>query len=50
MAAPKTSQLSKGEFKRLLDMVNQAVSDDVIDVSSDVATFLTNIQAEIDAR
>lgn len=50
MAAPKGNQLSKAEFIRLQELINQAVSDDVIDVSSDVTTFLTNIAAEIAAR
>lgn len=50
MAAPKGSQLSKAEFQRLLDLINQAVSDDVIDVSSDVTAFITAVEAEIDAR
>lgn len=50
MSAPKGNQLSKAEFIRLRDLINQAVADDVIDVSSDVTTFLTNIDAEIAAR
>lgn len=50
MSAPKGNQLSKAEFIRLQSLINQCVADDVIDVSSDVTTFLTNVQAEIDAR
>jgi len=50
MAAPKGNQLSKAEFVRLRDMINQCVADDVIDESSDVTTFLSNIDDEIDAR
>jgi hypothetical protein len=50
MAAPKGNQLSKAEFIRLKGLLEQAVADDVIDVSSDVTTLLTNIDAEIAAR
>lgn len=50
MASPKGNQLSKAEFIELQRLVNQCVSDDVIDVSSDVTTFLANIEDEIDAR